>query len=220
MLFRRKKPASWREMFRIAVWPRHSWSRSGKYVAKRILRLTGSPHAIAAGVAAGVFASCTPFLGFHFVIAFAVAYLIAGNFIAAAMGTFFGNPVTFPFIWASTYTTGHVILSGSTRPHPNGNGHQRLGEIANSDIMNFGFGPVIDKITGLWQPVVMPMMVGAIPVGILAGIIAYLLTRWIAIGFQAARRKRLAAKAEALKQNGKKKASERLSKTNMPEQVQ
>ena len=207
-------------MFRIAVWPRHSWSRSVKYVAKRILRLTASPHAIAAGVAAGVFASCTPLLGFHFIIAFVVAYLIAGNFLAAALGTFFGNPITFPFIWASTYASGNFILSGSVRSPSNGNGHERLGEIANSDIVNFGIGPAIDRIAGLWEPVVKPMMVGAIPVGILVGIAAYLLTRWIAIGFQVARRKRLAAKAEALKVREQKQAKERLQKSTMPEQVQ
>ena len=106
MLFGRKNPASWTEKVRISLWPRRSWSRSFKYVTKRILRLTASPHAVSAGVAAGVFASFTPFLGLHFIIAFVVAYVIAGNLLAAALGTFFGNPATFPIIWASTYKVG------------------------------------------------------------------------------------------------------------------
>ena len=88
MLFGRKKPESWPEKLRVMLWPRRSWMRSTKYLAKRVLRLTASPHAISAGVAAGVFASFTPFIGFHFLIAFFVAYFIAGNFIAAASGTF------------------------------------------------------------------------------------------------------------------------------------
>ena len=50
----------------------HSWvSRSGS----------------ATNTTAGVFASFTPFIGFHFLLAFALAYLVAGNMAAAALGT-------------------------------------------------------------------------------------------------------------------------------------
>ena len=197
MLFGRREPASWREILRITIWPRRSWLRSGKYVAKRILRLTASPHAIAAGVAAGVFASFTPFLGFHFLIAFAISYIVAGNILAAAMGTFFGNPFTFPLIWASTFATGRFILSGASAPFFHSDApHDRLAEIAGL----FELGPLalLEKLASLWDPVVKPMMIGAIPLGILAGIVAYLVTRWIAIAFRAARKKRLATKARAL----------------------
>jgi hypothetical protein len=110
MLFRRRQPAALSNRLRVALWPRHSWSRSARYFAKRVLRLSGSPHAVAAGVAAGVFASFTPFLGFHFIIGIAIAFLIGGNFLAAALGTAFGNPITFPIIWATTYKVGGLIL--------------------------------------------------------------------------------------------------------------
>jgi uncharacterized protein (DUF2062 family) len=199
MLFGRREPASWWEIFRISIWPRRSWARSGKYVAKRILRLTASPHAIAAGVAAGVFASFTPFLGFHFIIAFTVSYFVAGNFLAAALGTFFGNPFTFPFIWASTFATGKFILTGASHaPLANGVPHEKLGQISHTDIIAQGLGVVMSNIARLWDPVIKPMMIGAIPLGILAGIVAYILTRWLAIGFRAARKKRLASKALSL----------------------
>lgn len=167
-------------------------------MAKRILRLTASPHAIAAGVAAGVFASFTPFLGFHFVIAFIVSYVVAGNFLAAALGTFFGNPFTFPFIWASTFATGRFILTGDSEPLARTNAlHDRLGEIGHTDVIALGMGALLEKTARLWDPVIRPMMIGAIPLGIVSGIIAYILTRWIAIGFRAARKKRLATKALA-----------------------
>ncbi|MGI9400439.1 MAG: DUF2062 domain-containing protein [Rhizobiaceae bacterium] len=171
--------------------------RSAKYVAKRVLRLTGSPHAIAAGVAAGVFASFTPFLGLHFLIAFALAYIIAGNFIAAAMGTFFGNPLSFPFIWASTYSVGDFILSGGGRHGSElpGNGHLKVGEFSKVDIFELGFSGIWEKIIGLWEPVFKPMTIGAVPLGIAAGISAYVITRWLAIMFRTARKKRLDAKA-------------------------
>ena len=114
MLFRRRKPPSLWERMRTYLWPRRSFSRSIRYIAKRVLRLTATPHAIAAGVAAGIFASWTPFIGFHFMMAFVIAYLVAGNMVAAAIGTSFGNPVTFPFIWTSCYELGKFILGQET----------------------------------------------------------------------------------------------------------
>ena len=110
MLFKRRTPPSWQETFRVWLWPRRSWLRSTQYVTKRILRLTATPYAIAAGVAAGVFTSFTPFMGLHFLVAALFAWLIRGNLIASALGTFFGNPLTFPIIWAATFNTGALIL--------------------------------------------------------------------------------------------------------------
>ncbi len=177
------------------MWPRRSWLRSTQYFVKRVLRLTASPHAVAAGVAAGVFASFTPFIGFHFAIAFAVSYVVAGNLIAAAAGTFFGNPITFPFIWASTYSTGRFILSGATTT-ATGTAHQRLGEIAHSDLIELGIAGLIHKIDAMWEPVIKPMAVGSIPIGTMVAIIFYLVTRWAAIKFRQTRLKRLSERAQ------------------------
>ncbi|HCO54930.1 MAG TPA: DUF2062 domain-containing protein, partial [Pelagibacterium sp.] len=48
---RRKK--DWQTRLRNAVWPRMGIRRYLTYLQKRVLRLTASPHAIAAGVASG-----------------------------------------------------------------------------------------------------------------------------------------------------------------------
>lgn len=186
MLFRRKHPPKWTERLRVMLWPRRSWVRSVKYLSKRVLRLTATPHAVSAGVAAGVFASFTPFLGFHFVIAFAVAYFIAGNFIAAASGTFFGNPLTFPFIWASTYNLGQFILS---RQNPNSDSPQ-LDSLLDADVWEVGVFGIFELVGGLWQPVIQPMLIGSVPLGTLAGMIAYVVTRWMSVKFHEARRRR------------------------------
>jgi uncharacterized protein (DUF2062 family) len=103
MLFRRRKKATQWERFKVWLWPRVSWRRSVLYFVKRTLRLSGSPHAIALGCAVGAFAAFTPFLGLHIVIAVVIAWLLRGNLIAGAVGTFIGNPLSFPFIWAGTY---------------------------------------------------------------------------------------------------------------------
>ncbi len=160
-------------------------------MSKRVLRLTASPHAISAGVAAGVFASFTPLLGLHFIIAFVVAYIIAGNFLAAASGTFFGNPITFPFIWASTYNLGNFVLSGETPEE----GAEVPAEIEEISLFENGLSGIWDAILGIWEPVIKPMMIGGIPLGIFFGIIGYIVTRWAAGIFHAARRKRIAKKA-------------------------
>lgn len=219
MLFRRRTPADWRETLRVALWPRRNWTRSGKYVAKRVFRLTGSPHGIAAGIAAGVFASFTPYLGFHFVIAFTIAYVIAGNFIAAAMGTFFGNPFSFPFIWASTYATGKFILSGATGETGDSN-VERFGELAQADFLTHGFWGFAEKIAGIWEPVILPMTVGAVPLGVTVAIAAYLVTRTLAVVFRDHRRKVLAEKAiafkEAVKRSRQKRAENKRSTAKAP----
>jgi uncharacterized protein (DUF2062 family) len=196
MLFRRATPPDWREKLRVAVWPRRSWGRSLKYLTKRVLRLTASPHGIAAGIAAGVFASFTPYMGLHFLIGFALAYIIAGNMIAAAAGTFIGNPISFPFIWAATYSTGNFILYGH---QGHGGPEEALHRLINIDFWRDGFAGLWELILGIWEPVLKPMTVGAIPLGIIFALCAYLITRWAAVAFQISRRKLLAEKARQLK---------------------
>ena len=189
MLFGRKHPEKWADKLRVMLWPRRSWSRSFKYVTKRVLRLTASPHAISAGVAAGVFASFTPFIGLHFIIAFIVAYFVAGNFIAAATGTFFGNPFSFPIIWASTHKLGTWILYGE-----HSHQEEHVSNLSDVSLFSNGISGIFDKIIGLWDPLVKPMLIGAFPLGITFGIIAYIATRWAAGVFRQARKHRIEAK--------------------------
>ncbi len=101
MLFQRRNPRPEKERLRLLVWPRRSFSRSLRYGGKRILRITASPHAVAAGLAVGVFSAFTPFFGFHLIIAIVLAYVLAGNIAAAALGTTLANPLTLPFIWGA-----------------------------------------------------------------------------------------------------------------------
>ena len=39
-----------------------------------------------------------------------IIYFIGGNFIAAVLGTWVGNPASFPFIWLATFNTGNFLL--------------------------------------------------------------------------------------------------------------
>jgi len=168
---------------RTALWPRRSFGRSFQYFIKRVLRLTATPHAIAAGVAAGVFASWTPLLGFHFFLAFGLSYLLAGNMVAAALGTAFGNPLSFPFIWALTIKIGNMLIGIETGAHHK---HVDLGALLKH----------LD-VSQLWEPVLKPMLIGSIPPGVVSGIAFYILTYWGVRAFQVRRKSRLAARAKA-----------------------
>ena len=174
MLFRRRKRTTHIERARLWVWPRVSWRRSTLYYIKRILRLSATPYAIAAGCAVGAFVSFTPFIGFHIVISIALAWLIRGNFIAAAIGTSVGNPLTFPLIWASTYELGYVILSGEPAAAPPPLGRHFL----ERSIENL-------------SPIVKTMSVGSLPLGFLASLVVYTIVYKSVAAYQANRRKRL-----------------------------
>ncbi len=182
MLFRRRQPISRLTKLRELFWPRRGFIRSFHYLTKRVLRLSATPHAIAAGVVAGVVSSWTPFIGLHFVLAFAIAYLIAGNMVAAAIGTAFGNPLTFPFIWAATWEVGHRLI-GKGNP------------AAQSVDLEKRFS--LSAIESMWQPILKPMLIGAIPLAIVSGIIIYCIIYFTVAKFQARRRERLAERARA-----------------------
>jgi uncharacterized protein len=140
----------------------------------RIKRLPGTPHSIAAGFAAGVFISFTPFIGFHLIGAALLALVIRGNYIAAWVGTLVGNPWTFPFIWLLIYQLGVMILGPAAAIHTPAD---------------------VDAWTITWMAsnfgrLIWPMTVGGVPAGLVAGVACYVpLVR--AIGaFQNARRRR------------------------------
>lgn len=181
MLFRRRKPAGLIEKLRGLFWPRMGFLRSFRYFRMRTLRLTASPHAVAVGVAAGIMSSWTPFIGFHFILSFAFAYLLAGNMIAAALGTAFGNPLTFPFIWAFTWEVGNLML-----------GHQNAGQGSGIDLVGL-FEKL--ELSQLWDPVLKPMLIGAIPPALVSGLLVYCLVFYAVRGFQARRRAHLTERA-------------------------
>lgn len=186
MLFQRREAPNTIEKARVMLWPRRSFTRSGKYFIKRILRLSGSPHAIAAGVAAGVFASITPFVGLHFLLAFCIAFFIGGNFLAAAFGTVFGNPLSFPFIWASTFQLGSFIL-GVPAKAPD------ISVISNgpASYTTTGFLDYFNKILLL----IKPMLIGALPMGAVCAVCAYFIVRACLSVYQTSRREKLATQA-------------------------
>ncbi|TAN19181.1 MAG: DUF2062 domain-containing protein, partial [Rhizobiaceae bacterium] len=106
--------------------------------------------------------------------------VIGGNLVASTIATGFANPLTFPFIWGSTLAVGRFILYGSFEGHR----HLHIGHMLTHL-----------RFTELWDPLLKPMAVGSIPVGLLVASIMYAVTYSAASAFREQRRKRLAERA-------------------------
>ncbi len=91
-------------------WPTMGWVRAAKYIKYRVIRLSDSNHKIAYGLALGTAISFTPLVGTHFIQVGVLAYLLRANLIAALIGTFAGNPWTFPFMWWAAISFGSYLF--------------------------------------------------------------------------------------------------------------
>jgi uncharacterized protein (DUF2062 family) len=174
MLFRRREAESFLERMRVHLWPRRSWSRSSRYVVYRLRRLSDTPHAVALGFAAGVFTALTPFLGTHMVMAALLAWIIGGSVVAALLGTFVGNPLTYPVFWYSTYEVGNLMLGSRID-------QQRI------DLSGGIFQSSLDQ---LW-PILKPMTLGCLPVGLALAALSYVLVKPMVEAYKHRRRREI-----------------------------
>lgn len=172
MVFRSRHTPTLGRRVRSMLWPASGWRRAGRYILFRVKRLPGSPHSIAAGLASGAAVSMTPFMGLHFLMSFAVAFVVRGNYLAAAIGTAVGNPWTFPFIWAGTYRLGSFMLGN------------RLGHLPPFE--HLSLGALLHRI----ELLLWPMTLGSLPIAVVVWVGTYLVTVRLVAAFQHARRLR------------------------------
>jgi hypothetical protein len=173
------------------------------YFWRRVWRLADSPHTVAIGFAAGSFASFSPYLGGHFIIAFIAAYVVRGSLIAAAVGTAVGNPLTFPLIWFATFNVGNWILGGESKTGTI-DLHHMVGRVWHEFYYGiagvFGVAPPPSVgpdagISNAWLevfwPILKPMTVGGLLLGPIVGVILYFPVRLAVETYQVRRRERL-----------------------------
>ncbi len=108
-----------------------------------------------------------------------LAYFLAGNLAAAALGTTFANPLTLPFIWGSTFELGRFIMNGSFDQAP----PVHLGRAL--ETLHF------DEI---WTPLLKPMLFGSTVLGAVSAVVVYFITRFAVSAFRRRRIERLAEK--------------------------
>ena len=130
-------------------------------------------------------------MGLHFILAAILAAAVGGNLIASALGTFFGNPLSFPLIWLSTYNLGGVMLAREQKSEIN----ISLPEGFWSRVLTEP-GLALGQFWDIVGPVFVPMLVGGIPLGLMFAIIAYFPVKAAVETFQERRRDRLFNKSK------------------------
>ena len=170
------------------------WGRIFRFWTFKLKRLQGSPYAIACGFACGAAVSFTPFVGFHFIFAAMLAWVMRGNIIASAIGTAVGNPWTFPFIWAGIMWLGTWIL-----------GYERGQELPEE----LTIGSIFEHP----ETVLLPMLVGGLPTGVVVWIIIFLPIRRVVGNYQHHRQARRLKRLRVLDE-------ERRARFEQPQEVE
>lgn len=179
-MFKRRKPRSYSQLATQMIYPPGGWRRASQYVMHRIRRLPDRPQRIARGFAAGIIVSFTPLFGFHFIASVLVALLIRGNIVAALLGTFVGNPLTFPFIALLSVSLGRWMLGVEGKLQP----HRIFEEFthASGEVWNNLLTLFTDRVAHwqnleyFWDNYFLPYFVGGFIPGLLASIVGYYLT--------------------------------------------
>ncbi len=200
MVFKRRDKRSWGRVILESLWPRGGWARAASYVNHRLRRLPDAPHRIARGIFAGVFISFTPLFGFHFLGAAALAWIMRGNILASLMATFFGNPITFPFIAAFGVEFGNWIL-GRPGEMPALEIFSAFGQAGNELWHNLaspftGEPAHWTRLFRFFRSVWYPYLVGGILPGIVAGTTCYYISLPLIIAYQNRRKKKLRERLE------------------------
>lgn len=168
-MFRRRKKLPLPHLVRQWIWPRRGWKRAIVYYWHRLHRIPGTAESIAAGFGLGLACAFSPPIGAHAILHAALAWMFGANVIAALLGTLCVNPWTAPPIWYACYEVGTLILPPPVE--------------SNVGLAQFVamFGALTRAMLALdgelffravW-PVFRPMLIGSIPLGLIAGFVAY-----------------------------------------------
>jgi uncharacterized protein (DUF2062 family) len=84
--------------------------RTIKYHWLKFRRLQGEPRSVALGAALGVFIGVTPTIPFHTALALSLAPLLRVSVVAAYMGIWVSNPVTWVPQYLLAYEVGRYLL--------------------------------------------------------------------------------------------------------------
>lgn len=127
-------------------------------------------HAIAAGFAAGVFMSFTPFLFLHTAGALLLAVLFRWSKVAAVAGAWVNNPYTIPFVFYGCTWFGGLLLGV---------------DIGKVRFDSWDFGSILANA----RPIVAPMMLGTTLAGLAAAGLGYVVVYRVAVRIKSAHRK-------------------------------
>ena len=189
-MFKRRERRSIFRFFYEVVFSLKGISRAIEYVGIRLKRIPDTPHKISLGMSCGIFASFTPLFGLHFLIAGLLSYLLRANVLASLIGTFVGNPITFPIITVFNLKLGEWLLGSSEYSSDDG------GKIFEG-FLDFIFliyksffteGSIgensVPRMNEFLNGVFIPYSLGGLILGIFSAIISYFLLRSLVSTYQ------------------------------------
>jgi uncharacterized protein (DUF2062 family) len=136
-----------------------------------LLRLRGTPEAVARGVAVGMFVAFTPTIGLQLVLAALLATICNANRPAALVPVWITNPATLVPVYAFTYWVGSLVWPGP----PVTEVIEALGAIV-GELSEFDGWAVKEQVMtflGLGRDVLIALAIGGALVGGLTGALAY-----------------------------------------------
>ena len=216
MFKRRDRLPLWQAVWQ-ALWPRGGWGRAARYVKHRLRRLPDTPRKISRGVMVGVFTTFTPFYGLHFVVAAGLALMVRGNVMAALLGTFFGNPLTYVPIAVVSLNLGHFLLGTRIRGAVDENIFGKFfgaGEDLLFNSWNALIGNPVDwtATSVFWNDVFWPWAVGGLLPGIVTGLAAYTICLPLIEAYQKRRLGRIKQQLEEIRRKAALRAAEKKAK--------
>lgn len=207
MVFKRRDRRPLWKVIADFFWPKGGWARAFTYVKHRLHRLPDPPDRIARGIFAGVFTTFTPFYGLHFIVAATLAMILRGNVVAALLGTFFGNPLTYVPIGVISLQTGHAILGRHTLAEDEisrslGGKFLDAGEDLKNNVLAIFSEHEADwhSLHVFYDEVFLPYMVGGVVPGIVTGLAAYYISLPVITAYQKRRKGVLRDKWTAIKE--------------------
>ena len=189
-MFKRRERRSIFRFFNEVIFSLKGIKRAIEYVGIRLKRIPDTPHKISLGTSCGIFASFTPLFGLHFLIAGLLSYVLRANVLASLIGTFVGNPLTFPIITVFNLKIGEWIVGSSEFSSDDG------GKIFEGFIdfifliykSLFTEGSVdensVPRVNEFLNGVFIPYSLGGLIVGIFVAIISYFLLRPLVVTYQ------------------------------------
>ena len=137
--------------------------RASLFYFLKLIRVKDSKDKLAIGFACGSMVSFSPFIGFHFLLAVIFAYILRGNIVASLIGTFVGNPFTFPFIWMFIYKVGNMFFKND---------------------QNFSLELTFQSLFNQGYDILIPMMIGSLIVSIPIWFISYFTVKFLMTSFK------------------------------------
>ncbi len=203
---RRNKKGFWQALVEF-FYPRGGWSRAASYVLHRLRRLPDSPHRICIGIAAGAFVSFLPLYGLHFVCAALLAWALRGNILAALLGTFYGNPITFPIMAVAALELGNWLLGspgGMSFAAVMGAIGRASSELSHNFLAIFTADTVHwGRLENFWWRVFLPFFIGGTIIGIPCSVAIYFIHLPLVRAYQRSRQKRLSQRFEAARERAR-----------------